>query len=56
MGMWPFRRQADEAERLLTALLELHAHVDSAVAGGYMAEAERELRRAAQQLQARADQ
>lgn len=52
--MWPFRRQADEAERLLTALLELHAHVDSAVAGGDFTEAERVLRHATNVLKARA--
>lgn len=51
--IWPWTKQADEARGLLDALLELHKHVDDAVAGGDMTEAERVLRHAVKVLQAR---
>jgi hypothetical protein len=53
--MWPFDKQAHEARGLLDALLELHKHVDNAVAGGDMTEAERVLRHAVRVLEARAE-
>jgi len=44
--MWPFRRQAEQAQIVLDLLIELHEHCNDLVAGSDLAEAERELRRA----------
>lgn len=52
--IWPFKKQADEAERLLAAMLDLHKHLDSAVAGGDFATAEKIVRHAVNVLKARA--
>lgn len=52
--IWPFRRQADEARRLLDALVELHQHINDSVAGCDATEAERELRHMLRVLEARA--
>lgn len=48
--IWPFNRQANEAQRLLDALRELHEHITDAVAGADATEAERILRHMLRQL------
>lgn len=44
--MWPFYRQAEQAQKVLDLLLELHEHCNDLAAGADLVEAERELRHA----------
>lgn len=52
MDLWPFRKQADRAQVVLSLLIELHEHCNDLAAGTDMAEAERNLRHALKLLRA----
>lgn len=44
--IWPFKKQADEAQRVLDALIELQKHLNDTVAMSDVAEATTRLRHA----------
>lgn len=54
--MWPFRKQADTAEKCLELVHELHLHIDDARAGDRLTEVEQILRHTLQVLRSHVEE
>lgn len=55
MGIWSRKKQAEEAQRALELVHEVHMHLTDMIAGGDFGQAEMPLRRAVKELRAWAE-